>query len=161
MPSKPFAATAAQLAAYRALLAAEAEVDRIRPIVRGYQVEILARHEWRPDPTLADLADGVTLIREHKDTWLLSTENGRIFDAACEAARVARGDLPVSTPGFCPLLSAEVARMDAERELIDAIADVTGVQWARFKYDFKLLGPYLDAAKRLFAAYLQEKAPTT
>lgn len=160
MSSQPFVATDRQLIAFRALLAAEAEVARVRPIVRGYQAEILARHSFRPAAELADLADDVTLIRERKDTWLLSKADAAIFDSECEAARVARGDLPVSTVGFCPLLVAESAQMTAERELVESLADVTGVQWGKFKYDFKLLRPYLDAAKRLFAAYLQEKAPT-
>lgn len=156
---KTFTPTPEMIETASDVMLARAEVEAIRPIVRGYQQKILQEGQWPEKERARERKDGVRVILDPQWAWLMSEENFAIYDAKCKEARVASG-LSVNKPDNCPLLEAESRLRNAERRLMDTMASVTKVDADRVfmapnglerakeyvELSLKLLGPYVARA---------------
>lgn len=140
-----------------------AACEAIRPIVEGYEREILARHRWENNEEVAKYGHkGVKkrVILEPKDAWLLDEADFKIYDQECKAARDKAG-LKVEDDGFCPLLVAEDLECKAKRVFIEAMQPITGLD-----PDDVLCGPdgvknydkLVDLSLRLLAPFVGSAA---
>lgn len=99
----------------------------VRPVVEAYESAILAKHQFRIAPEWIDKGVPDHVILDRKETFLLSTENAKVYYSECFSARDA-ANLKVSDPEFCPLCVAESLRIEAEGALLKAMATTPGLQ---------------------------------
>jgi hypothetical protein len=152
-----FTPTPEMVSAAEAVFTIMAMVGTIRPVVIGYQTEILKQGQWRVRPQFATRR-GDEVITDPAQSYLMSEENFADYDAKCKAARL-EAKLPVEKEGNCPLLEAESLLIKAERALIDAMQPVTGLTAERFvpmsarkeyiDLTLKLLAPFVRPAKEI------------
>jgi len=150
-PPRTFHPDAAQVEAYRRALAAQAEIARIEPIVRGYQRDILACGQWRVAQEWVDDGHPCHVIEQPAHAWMMADADHAEYLHQCRAAQLAAG-LP-DLGDRCPLLVAQDDLRRARRDLVDALRPVTGVDWQTAL----VAGPrradeYADAAMRLMRA---------
>lgn len=115
--------------AANALVMAQAYTQTIRPIVEGYQKEILARHQFinKGEKELFEKLGRKfeeTVVLDPNQSFLLSEEDAKTYFEEVEEARIKSG-LEVQREGNCPLLEAEELERKAERVFIDAMAPIT------------------------------------
>ncbi len=101
-------------------------VETVKPIVKGYQMEILAKHQW---PIAKEWSDRVKaantrVILNPDETYLMEDEDFQIYIKEINEARESAG-LKVENPDFCPLLVAEDLQSKAEHLLIDVMEPIT------------------------------------
>lgn len=104
-----------------------AYTETIRPIVEGYQKEILNFFEWKIDKQWVEKGMEDQIIRDPDKAYLLSDEDFKSYLAHCNIAR-KKANLHVDNPEFCPLLVAESLQNDAERLFIDSMEPITGLK---------------------------------
>ena len=152
-PPRTFRPTAAQIEAYSRVLAAQAEIDRIEPIVRGYQSDILARGQWRVATEWVD-ADGIAAtITDPAHAWLMPDADHGEYLRQCRAAQLAAG-LP-DLGDCCPLLVAQDDLRRARDDLVDALQPITGISWrAATAASMRDADQFADCAIRLMAVTL-------
>lgn len=148
-----FKPTPPMIEAAKAVFMAMATKQLIEPIVRGYQSEILAKHQWHTRPEWRERL-GDQVITDPKLSYLLSAEDFAVFDAECKAARQA-ANLHVEKDDQCPLCVAETNLIKAQARLMDAMSHVTNLSWDRcrilptekreqaIELTLQLLGPYV------------------
>lgn len=119
MLNLPTGFTPKMVAAAESLFVAKALEETIRPVVEGFEQEILSRLQLRTDKRYAIHGiDRVVLDRKH--TYLLAPDDLAIFlEETFSAAKKA--NLKVASPENCPLLEAEYVRMKKENELLEAL----------------------------------------
>ena len=130
-----------------------AAVQTIRPIVEGYQKEILARHQFKVRDEFA-YRRGEEVILDPKLSYLMPDEDFAIYDAECKAARDA-AKLHVENDDFCPLLVAEHELTKAQRLLVDAVEPITGIDHHKLMCNFTMYPEYIDLTLRLLAPYVK------
>jgi len=150
-PPRTFRPTTAQVEAYRRVLAAQADIDRIEPIVRGYQRATLARGQWRVAQEWVDDGHPCHVIEQPVHAWMMSDADHAEYLRQCRAAQLAAG-LP-DLGDRCPLLVAQDDLRCARRDLVGALRPITGIDWQTAL----VAGPrradeYADAAMRLMRA---------
>lgn len=116
MNAKDFNPTTEMFDAAQTLLQAMAYMETIRPIVEGYEKEIL------DDMQPLDRYEG-ELITDIKYTYMMPDDIFKIYDRRCRKARDKAG-LHVDNDGFCPLLVADTFVVDATRTLIEVVEPV-------------------------------------
>lgn len=151
--NKTFKPSQEQIQAARTLMVAMAHKQMVEPIVTGYQRAILARHQWRVCPTMAELTNGVEIITDPKLAYLLRDEDAAIYYAECDEAKKASG-LKVTKPENCPLLEAENHVLDAKRDLVAALVPATGVTWDMLMRKFSELPRYIELSLKLMAPFV-------
>ena len=117
--------TQVMIEAASALVLAQARLDRIKPIVIGYQTAVLEKHrfqiaeKWRPyfEPDLS-----VVLTPAH--AHLLGDRDFARYLDECEVAIHAYG-LKTERPGLCPLGDAAYQVNKAKKALVAAMAPIT------------------------------------
>lgn len=121
--------TPEMIQAANALCMAQAFTQTLRPIVEGYQKEILAKHQFTNKGEKAIFGkcgrqweEEVVLNPDH--TYLLSDEDANTYFAEIEVARQVAG-LKVEREGNCPLLEAESLERKASHVFIDAMFPIT------------------------------------
>lgn len=119
---------------------AKAYTQTIRPIVEGYQREILVRNQFTNKGEQAMLKrlqdNGRHLNEEIKElvvlnpdhTYLMSDEDSQVYFVELEQARIKSG-LKVEKEGNCPLLEAESMERTAVRVLIDVMEPITKINY--------------------------------
>jgi hypothetical protein len=102
-------------------------VETVKPIVLGYQREILANHQFR---VIEKYRDGSIneVILEPDRSYLMSDTDFAVYLAECNQARINAG-LKVDNDEYCPLLVAEDNLRKARRKLIDLMEPVTSVKF--------------------------------
>ncbi len=151
---KAFTPTTAMVGAAQAVFMSMAYLDTIRPVVLAYKTKILADGQWHIRPAFAARL-GDEVILDPNTAYLMSDSDFEDYDAKCKLARdLAR--LPVDRDDQCPLLVAENLRMQAERELIDAMSSTTNITshqlWCLGVEAYK---KYLDLTLRLLAPFVK------
>lgn len=119
--------------AANAVCMAKAFVQTVRPIVEGYQKEILARHQF---PNNGDLEMHekhgqmdqfvFKVILDPSESFLLSDADFNTYDNECQEAAKKSG-LKVEREGNCPLLEAESILVKANGVFVDLIQPVTKI----------------------------------
>lgn len=132
---------------------AMAFVETIRPIVEGYQKEILAKYQFRVAPEFKRHEKNKVIL-DPKDTYLMADNDFKVFLAECHEARQA-AKLHVEKEEFCPLLVAEGLQRKAEHVLVDTMEVLTGL--AADKLTFPHYRKYIDIALRLLAPFVKSK----
>ena len=127
--------TQALRAAVAALRAAQAEVDRIKPIVTAYQNEILAQGQYRIDveqcAELLETDEQRTgkVITGDDEAYLMSDKDFSDYEQKLYTAHWAHGFEVLS--GSCPLLTAEFAVTRAENDVLDSATYLTKFEAGR------------------------------
>lgn len=136
---------------------AKAMVATIKPIVEGYQREILERHQfhiakkWRGHGMLD------RIILDPNESYLLEQEDFSVYLDECKEARIAAG-LHVDDEEKCPLLVAQSVERDAIKVLCDIMEPITGISHKNIvcsKDGIKKLHEYVDITLRLLVPYLK------
>lgn len=157
----PLGITNDMIAAGKSVFLAMAHEQLVRPIVEGYEAQILEENnfqygdEWREH----GIAGKVT---ERKRTYLMGREHFLAFIELTYKARDAH-NLKVSRPDNCPLLEAEHLRMQAENNLLQQLAKLPRLEAfgkAMLTLDqrkkaidaaLSLLAPFVGDAKHILA----------
>lgn len=150
--TRTFKPTDEMVRAAEALFLAMAHVDYIKPIVNGYQQEILERGKWFIRPEYLERLEQ-EIILDPKNSYLMGESDFAEYDAQCKAARVA-ANLPVDNPDQCPLLVAEHQVLQAEHALIETLGhtDVNRLLCAGLdKYK-----EYVDLSLKLMAPFVRD-----
>lgn len=98
----------------------------VRPVVEGYETEILAKHRFMPAQKFAAYVENKPIVNR-KDAFLMGEDDMQVYLKECFAARDAAG-LQVSRPDNCPLLEAESMRVRAENALIRELGEIAGLE---------------------------------
>jgi hypothetical protein len=107
-----------QIDAAKTVFIAKAHLETIKPIVEGYQKEVLARHNFKDD-------EG-NIVLDTKRTYLMNDADFRVYLDEVAIEHKKHGfDVK---PDYCPLLIAESNLIDAEGALIDVYYKVTGIE---------------------------------
>ena len=117
---------------------AKAFVQTVKPIVEGYEKEILVRYQF----TNKGEQDMLKRLQKHKrhlgevcperiildsnQTYLMSDEDSAIYEKERQAA-CAKSGLKVEAPEYCPLLVAEDLERYARRVFIDSMEPITKI----------------------------------
>jgi len=139
------------IAAAKAVFMAKAWTATVRPVVEGYQREILALHNWHVAKRWIDRGITDRIIIESKDTYLMEDKDFETYhQEGIEARKKAK--LKVSEDGNCPLLVAENMERQAIRAMLTAMMpitkidpdDVYGENWNKLTdLTLRLLAPYV------------------
>ena len=98
--------------------------QQVRPVVVAYENGILAKHQFQPAPEYREYLTE-KLILDRKQSYLLASEDAKVFFAESFAARELAG-LKVARADNCPLLEAESMRIDAENAFIEELGNIPG-----------------------------------
>lgn len=150
---KPFKPSQEQIKAAQNLMLAMAHLQLVEPIVRGYQREILERHQWHICPTMADVGREQEVITDPKRAYMLADADAAVYYALCDEAKQASG-LKLTKPENCPLLEAEGFVLDARRALVAALEPITGVTWDKLMRNFSELPRYIELSLKLMAPFV-------
>lgn len=121
MNPKDFGLTEPMIAAAKLLMVASAFEQLVRSIVVQYEQEILVRLQLRTDERFIE--HGINhVVEQRNEVSLLSEGDREIFYQETFKARDA-AKLPVNDPRACPLLVAEMNRLDAEKALMASLLD--------------------------------------
>ena len=125
---KNFRPTSAMIRAAENCFAAMALTETIRPIVEGYQHEILEEEKYGYAEKHLDRRglSGTDYITDPQHSYLMTDADFTHYMKRCNGERIAAG-LHVDNEEYCPLLVAEHLQMQAEHAVIDAMAPVTGI----------------------------------
>lgn len=152
-----FKPDANQIRAARNLFAAMAHAELVVPIVEGYQREILARNQWKPDTRWAKFDHGRNWtdepILDPKRTYLMNDANFRAYLVECRTAQAA-AKLITETPEHCPKLVAEDLVLRCEMALVAAMEPVTKVGWDLVARDLKSKAIYVGLTLALLAKFV-------
>jgi len=121
---QPTAITPELKKAAEILLAAQAYLAIVRPVVQGYQTAILADRQYHIDPKWVEKGDADMVVLDAKHVYLLTDEDSNEVFTAFDEARDAHG-FPARQFGWCPLLAAESAVIQAEIALMNAAQYIT------------------------------------
>ena len=148
-----FHPTDAMIAAATLVFMHMAKVAVIRPIVEGYQKELLAKHQFKVRDEFSERR-GAEVILDPKLSYLMPDEDFAIYDAECKAARDTAG-LHVEDKDFCPLLVAENDLIKAKRTLVDVMESVTGIGHDKLMCNFDKYDEYIDLCLKLLSPYVK------
>ena len=105
------------------LRAAQAHTDAIRPVVEKYKRELMIACGLTYSADFGERAGQP--ITDLRDSWMAADQQHAVWCAALDEAAKAHGfDVQ---PGYCPLLMAEYAEIDAGRAVCIAAAYISGV----------------------------------
>lgn len=118
-PAGPFTPSDEQIRCAQELMVAMAYEETLRPIVEGYEREILAKHRFKMAAKWGERTgpEGGVIL-EAKHAFLLDEHDAKVYQDECRLAQEAHG-LKASKPENCPLLEAEHARRVAENALME------------------------------------------
>lgn len=127
-PSRPSrnVPTPSLIRAAECVFMAMAMRDHVRPIVHEYQQRILREGQWPLARQWSTPGESPRVILDPAESFLLEAADAALYFARCDEARKT-AKLGVNRDGNCPLLEAEHLLVQAERELLEAVAELTGV----------------------------------
>lgn len=132
-----------------------AEVETIKPIVKGYQKKVLAKHnfkcasEWRKE-------EGLKTILDPKHDYLLSEEDFKIYLQDCRIEQEKAG-LKTDSPEHCPLLVAEDNLRKSENDLITSFELITGLKLNDVNRRLDTRKNFIDLTLKLMSQYVDSK----
>ncbi len=140
--AKDFKVTKDMKEAAVALIACKAFEKTIRPIVEGYQRDILNRHQWHISSEWVDKGLNDEIILDPERAYELNDEDAAVYYAELEIEREKSG-LYVKESGYCPLLVAKHEIIEAENILIETFASQTGINCDMI-YNLETRREYID-----------------
>jgi hypothetical protein len=141
--------------------AAMAFTETIRPIVEGYQREILEyeKYPYNPKMMLRREKAPADYISNLKHTYMLTDEDAKHYYKRCNEERI-KAKLHVDSEEYCPLLVAEHLQRDAEHALIDVMFPITHISREMIwngSNALEHLKKLLDLTLRLMAGFVDTK----
>lgn len=126
-------------------------VETVRPIVKEYEKEILARHQFCNDDN--------EVVLDPALAYRLNDADFKVYVTECNQARIEKG-LHVEDEGYCPLLVAEDELRIARNKLIESFEPITHVTHHQLLCNgLDKLEKYIDLTLRLMVTYIgSEKA---
>jgi hypothetical protein len=144
--------------AAKTVFKAMAFTQTIRPIVEGYQQQII--NEMKPQANERDAKNcqlGFKIITSPKQSYLMNNTDFQIYLKRCNEERI-KAKLHVKSEEYCPLLVAEDLQRQAERAFIDIMEPVTHLTADKVLCtgldNYKQL---IDLSLRLLAPYVDNK----
>lgn len=126
MKTKVPAVTPTLKEAVKTYLMAKAQEELIRPIVEGYQTQILAEHQFKVAPEHS--RDAGYVIRRPIHAYMMSAEDRAIYVQKCREQCIAHNLTRfIASPNHCPLATAEYERITAEIVVVEAGSYVAGI----------------------------------
>lgn len=156
---KKFTPTPAMIEAADTLFLAMAAHSLVEPIVLNYQRLILKEGQWRVKRDFVQKGMSDEVVLEPDRAFLLGESDFALYDSLCKKAQVMAA-LEVKKAGNCPLLEAKTAVSDAQAQLVQSMASVTGhsldqllmLPMEKYKQyielSLRLLAPFVDPHKR-------------
>lgn len=147
-----------QISTAKAVFMAMAITKTIEPIVRGYEREILKKHQFTNKGEIKrlqkhNITEVEKVILTPENSYLLSDEDFLIYHAECNEARKKAG-LKVESDDFCPLLVAENLERQAKHAFIDAMEETTKIKFDQLFKNFPTdYNNYLDLSLKLLAPF--------
>lgn len=123
---KIFRPTKEMLRATQEVVAAMAWVETVKPIVKEYESEILAKHQYHIAKYWVDAGCEDVVILDPDKSYKLEEEDFTQYYKECQDTIKARG-LKVSEEGNCPLLEAEHYLTIARNNLINIMEPITHI----------------------------------
>ena len=116
-------------------------VETIKPIVTGYQLESLTKHQFK------NIHSGEVITKPFQ-SYLMSDEDYQIYWNECRASRNEAG-LQVESDEFCPLLVAEYDVVKAKRELAEVMEPITKIKYDQLAMSLENIEKYFDLTLKL------------
>ena len=152
---KNFKPTDAMLTATRNVFVTMAFEKTVRPIVEGYQKDILAFWKFKIAPEHINRGhEENEIILDPKNSYLMGDDDFKLYLAECNDARKKAG-LKVDNPEHCPLLVAEHLRVIAENTLIDTMEPITGISLDTHYLSLEHRKQLIDLTLKLLAKYIK------
>jgi hypothetical protein len=156
---KEFKPTTAMVKAAEAVFMTKAYADMIRPIVRGYQQEILDYEKYEYDEKQFERRGKTPKdwIKKPGDTYLMRDNDFQHYLKRCRQEQEKAG-LKTDSPEQCPLLVAEDQERKAINLLIEAMIPITGIDSHKLlcsgmdNYD-----EYVNLTLRLLAPFVSNR----
>lgn len=155
---KIFKPTPGMIAAAENLFLALAIEQTIRPVVEGYQRQILSDGQWHINAKYVGQRGTVDrIILDPKESWLMADGDFVTYEQRCRLARDA-ARLSVELDEHCPLLIVEDTVRLAKRAMIDAMEETTGITADKLlcagmaKYN-----QYVDLTMKLLATFVDKQ----
>ena len=149
MKNNTFKPTEEMIKAAKLVFLAMAHVQTVRPVVEGYQREILA------DISPINRYNG-KVITDLKQSYCMSDKDFAEYMRRSKVDQDRNGF--VVPPDFCPLLMAEHAQQKAEWLLIDAVAPSLGVKPDLITSTLDGYKKFIDLTLRMLAPLVGESA---
>lgn len=145
------------IAAGRAVFTAMAYVETIRPVVVGYQKQILAdmKAHIAQKNIIRGREDEVIIDPNH--TYLMEDDDFQEYIDECHSEAIKHG-FQVKERGYCPLLVAEHLLTQAQHLLIHTMEPITGIKVNDlFHHGLKDYHNYIELTLKLVANMADEK----
>lgn len=130
------------ISAVKTYLIAKAHEETMRSIVTPYQKKILEDHQWHIDPKWVQAGDEDEVILNPDHAYLMTEDDAQAFFFLCHIQDAIH--FPAfknEKPHACPLLVAEMDRVNAEALIIQNSKALTG-------YDLNPSDLVLDERKK-------------
>ena len=109
----------------RAVFTAIAHIETIKPVVRKYQNEILAKHQFKTDIKWSRRGLKQKVITKESESYMMNDEDAKVYFSELSAAHKEHGfNVPED---HCPLLIAENLKRKAFWSLVDVMSPITGI----------------------------------
>lgn len=148
-----FKPTKEMVEAAKTVFVAMAIVETIKPVVIGYEKDILIKYKFHIAKQWTDKGIADEIILDPAHSYLLEDADFQVYLAECNQAREA-AHLKVDKPEFCPLLVAESLQSDAENGLIESMREVTHLEPSSLYGDNRK--KFLDLTLRLLASFVKK-----
>ncbi len=122
------------LKAAETVFLAQAHADTLRPIVTGYQRQILNEKEYLIAEEWEERSHGRIKrerITDPEKAYLLNEADFKEYLKKVDQHHIKRGYADLVKEGKCPLLVAESMERDARRELLEEAEYITGIDPAK------------------------------
>jgi hypothetical protein len=141
----------------RAVFTAMAYVETIRPVVEGYQREILAMMKAHIAPENIIRGREDEIILDPEKTYLMKDVDFQEYIDECHIEMQKHG-FQVPERGHCPLLIAENLLRQAKQLLIEAMEPITGIKHEDlFHHGLTDYNNYVELTLKLVAGMASEK----
>lgn len=152
--AKNFKPTDEMVHAAKAVFICMAAVETVRPVVEGYQKNILAFWKFQPAKEWRKNESNEPILEPNR-AYLLSENDFRLYMADIRDEQKKAG-LKTDNPDNCPLLVAESGLRKAKAVLIDVMEPMTGFTVDKMLCaGMEVYDKYIELTLRLLAPYVK------
>ena len=151
---KEFKPSEEQIKATEQVFLYMAEVDIIKPIVEGYQKEILLNHKFHISKKNIRRGDIDRIILNPEHTYLMEDLDFKIYLQEVAEQHIKHG-FKVKKD-YCPLLIAQANLSDSQNKLIVVMESLTGIKRENV-YIMDLRAKYLNLLLGLMSKYVNKE----
>lgn len=141
----------------RAVFTCMAFVETIRPVVTGYQKQILEMMQPHIAKEWLDKGRKDEIILNPEHSYLMEDTDFQEYIDECHIEAEKNG-FHVPERGYCPLLMAETKLTEAKHLLIETMEPITGIKVSDlFRHGLKDYDNYIELTLKMVAGMASEK----